>query len=251
MSSWDFSGPRLKVKRAKHHIEELESRLSEWFNSDSFRLSIDNNPDTGNQCFKLAVGESMPEEIPVIIGDAIHNLRSALDFIAIEIVSKAGLSLDHVYFPVYEDRANLIDALSKSKIKRVCPQASDLILDRIQPYKAANPFIWSLNKLSNTDKHRLLMPTINTADFSNVPIEYENREGTFPSSVFVEFREDISVDIVGDGIAKMKIKNHSNPSISIFFDETKIPGILKYQVVYMLKVFSQLIESYIPMFEAI
>lgn len=103
------------------------------------------------------------------------------------------------------------------KIKLASPDASDVILNRIKPYKAENPFIWSLNRLSNTDKHRLLIPTINQAYFSGIPIEHKYHSDTFrgsvtiPRSIAIEFTGNVSGAIIDDTPAQMKIKSPTTP----------------------------------------
>ena len=252
MNSFDFTGSRLKIKRAKRHFKELETRFAEWLQSDSFRVSVDKNLDTGNDFFKFTCSEA-PDDIPVIIGDAVHNLRSALDFIAIEIVTSFGRKPDGIYFPFRETREDVITALSQSDIQLLCPQAADIIIDQIKPYKTGNRYICSLNKLSNTDKHRLLIPIVSRANFSRVPIEHDDHIGTKHVNFTFEFRgtQARSGDVVNSPSTHMEIKDHGRPTLAVFFDKSQLAGIPSLQVLHLLGHCAERIGYYITLFEGI
>ena len=73
-----FKSARLKVERANKHILELNSVLQGFTNTDFYDLSTKKDPNTGHDVLQFRILKSIPEVMAPIIGDAIHNLRSAL-----------------------------------------------------------------------------------------------------------------------------------------------------------------------------
>ncbi len=76
--SYSFHGAKLKLKRANKHIMELNAVLNAFLESHFDNVSFKEDA-YGWHHLQLG-GVSIPEDVPLIIGDAIHNLRSALDF---------------------------------------------------------------------------------------------------------------------------------------------------------------------------
>lgn len=81
-----FCGPRLKIERAKQHIADLHSSICAFATTDFCSLDVNQEVETGKYCLKVAVKEPLPHEFALIIGDAVHNLKSALDITVNEVV---------------------------------------------------------------------------------------------------------------------------------------------------------------------
>jgi hypothetical protein len=94
----------------------------------------------------------------MLTGDAVHNLRSALDHLA---WSLAGASADrHTEFPIFIDEAKFRD---KGRTKmRGMPSQAKKIIKSLQPYKRPHGLpeekepLWLLQSLDIEDKHRTL-----------------------------------------------------------------------------------------------
>jgi len=94
-------------------------------------------------------------------GDAIQNMRGALDHLAYQLflVGSRGVQSDghRVYFPISES-AQKFDSSLLGKVNGMRPDAIAR-LRTIEPYKGGKGHqLWLLNELNNTDKHRLLLP---------------------------------------------------------------------------------------------
>ncbi len=76
-----FHGARLKVERAKHHINELIAVLNALGTMNRDHFTIVKHPN-GRESFTAATWPPEAQIISLALGDAIHNLRSALDHIA-------------------------------------------------------------------------------------------------------------------------------------------------------------------------
>jgi hypothetical protein len=101
----------------------------------------------------------------LILGDALHNLRSALDHLATSLVIvSGGRPNTDVYprtqFPLFLDRLDKGDAIRDVTIKPKLMPAGEAILERTQPYnRTDDPTrhpLAILNELSNVDKHRVV-----------------------------------------------------------------------------------------------
>jgi hypothetical protein len=108
-----------------------------------------------------------------IVGDIIHNLRSALDNLAWSVVQLGSdprpKNPRRVEFPMY----NSVEEFQADKDGRI-PGIRDLdrqILERHQPYHNGDPFqhpFRELDTLWNEDKHRVVVPVIGLALGSEV-----------------------------------------------------------------------------------
>lgn len=210
MATKKFFQARLKVQRAHRHISELQHVLSEFGKSEFYRL----NPDPDTHGLVLEVAKPMPAEIPLAVGDAVHSLRSALDYIASEIVRTSGLNANNVYFPLHETRENLVDALDKGLIKQASPKLITIILNKIKPYKTGNYPLWALNKIDVIDKHRLLIPVLNVTAIRG--INAEDTHGTKIINMTIIAHGAGRFNAVGTG-GPVTITNYGEPTFDILF----------------------------------
>jgi len=92
-------------------------------------------------------------------GDIIHNLRSALDHLAYQLVmvgtnDAVPLHPRRIQFPIAES----FSAYESRKARKVEGMRDDakLAIDNAKPYKGGNDALWRIHELDNTDKHRSL-----------------------------------------------------------------------------------------------
>jgi hypothetical protein len=90
-----------------------------------------------------------------MLGDAVHNLRSALDYVACEMVRSVNIEPDRVCFPISESREKY-EANSGGQTYGMPTEAKNDI-DRMRPYLGGNNGFWLIHKLDIIDKHRLLV----------------------------------------------------------------------------------------------
>jgi hypothetical protein len=95
-----FDGPKLKVRRAEYHISDLHTRIDTFLARDPYRIVLEDDPETGKPAWFVRITEDLSDDIPLVIGDAVHNLRSALDLLACDLVRLIpGKSDQGVAFP--------------------------------------------------------------------------------------------------------------------------------------------------------
>lgn len=163
-----FDGASLKVVRAYRHINELKSIMDQIRSGKANELSLTKQ---GNGPFELKFADlgEIGEHIPLVIGDAIHNLRAPLDHIWMALWRASGKT-GFGTFPFHETRKNLEDAIAKSPIKMAFPDVEALILDHVKPYGDAggNHVLWTITKFDKIDKHNLIIPTIKVHRIGNL-----------------------------------------------------------------------------------
>ena len=148
---------RRKIKRAKHHIEEFNGRIDQFFRGGPAPYPVvrEDDPKTGDLIFKLGKCAAIPEDFPTIIGDILQNLRTALDHLAWQLVLAHNcVPTGQTAFPIAENFEKF-EAMLKRKVEGMSQGAVDKIR-ALKPYGGGNEDLWGLHELNNTDKHRLL-----------------------------------------------------------------------------------------------
>lgn len=153
-----FRGPRLKLGRARVHVSEVERELSQFAEREPYQI-IGRTSTLGRQTYEVGLKEPFPDSIPLAIGDAIHNLRTALDHMACDLVRLNGKSTKGVYFPFAAD-ANALNDQIKAKNFHRAPAAAVALLRHLQPYKSGNRALRAIHDLDVHDKHELLIPVV-------------------------------------------------------------------------------------------
>lgn len=154
-----FKSAILKVEWADQHIGNIEELLGTIHDARPNVLSAKDDPQ-GERGVQLRLDFSPilahVRVMQMMVGDAVHNLRTALDHLAYNIVSAFEKPPKYLYFPIDAELNSLIAQPSFRVIQRLAPDIADLIVSEIKPYGAGNPFV-KLNQLDRADKHRLLL----------------------------------------------------------------------------------------------
>ena len=241
-----FRGARLKVKRANKHIDELRATVNTFLQTNFYRLSLQKDSH-GMHHIKFEQVGALPEETPTIIGDALHNLRAALDLAVCEAVTvTGGTPSNYTRFPFAEDREKLIGPLEKGVIKASCPAIYDFIVDDLKPYKGGNDTLYALHNFDIMDKHKLLIPIVSIIALSGVGGE-DDRGGSF-RELNLQIAQGGKLNVLSNA-NNVKITNYGKPSFQILFNKGQI--LEGEPVIPTLNNFSQLISSIVDSFEQI
>lgn len=160
-----------KIARAKLHMEVLEKQWSPLADLEPqpFRCSI---YDAGRKHVYRADNPPRPHpDTGVILGDCVHNLRSALDHLAWELVriSERGPGR-RTQFPILDSAPMQRRCLVKRQVPvTIRPSVREEIrrlVEHVQPYSGteAGQWLWQLNELDVVDKHRHLIVTMSAID---------------------------------------------------------------------------------------
>src|ERR1035441_1596687 len=98
--SWlmaDLSGARAKLERANQHIRDLAAQQGIFLSDNPYTTVPQYQSERNVTAYFLKSMKPVPPVIPLIAGDIVHNLRTALDYVAFGLVP-AGLPTRDLYF---------------------------------------------------------------------------------------------------------------------------------------------------------
>jgi len=157
---------RAKIGRADTHLDNIKAALSVALDSSTNAeapLALEQEYEGQHLIIKLKGSQKPTPALPLLIGDCIHNLRSALDHLVYQLALQNGAAMkaaEQTFFPIYLTEAKFNERV-KSLVK---PHISSTALTEIvkcQPYCAYDvpeeADIWILSQLDIIDKHRLLV----------------------------------------------------------------------------------------------
>ena len=161
----DFSGPYLKTERAKHHIENLDKIFRAYVASNKKMLTPKYNRKLR---VPRALGRGFPKHTPTILGDALHNLRAALDHAYCELVRANGHTVhERSFFPIvnpggkdsWQSRKASMEGHEKAG-SGPGAHVIQILSDEVQPYPGGKgDDLTKLHQLDIADKHTILLPT--------------------------------------------------------------------------------------------
>lgn len=118
----DFRGAKLKIERAKQHINQINALGQIFLNTHPHVLSVKLNPETGKDILCIARAEPPPDEFVLILGDAVHNLRTALDHAWVQILTSPTRDSK---FPFRETKQAFEAAIGGLKKREPAKRSSD------------------------------------------------------------------------------------------------------------------------------
>lgn len=176
-------GCQLKMRRAHVHLHELDNALEEFIGSKPYDVVYDFESEPDQHLIRFKIWERPELWWSPIIGDIVHNVRSALDHLAWQLVIRNGRNPQGArsQFPIFTRDPfdpTIYRCSKEAKRARVSwknqtrgmHKADVELLKRLQPYNGPDsPHehpLARLSQFSNWDKHR---------------------EFHFPSQVFMDY----------------------------------------------------------------
>lgn len=165
---------KAKLARAAHHLADIEDQVDAYLATRPCTV-IEEPVETSSFRARLEVRNPVPDQLPLTIGDCVHNIRSSLDSLAYEIAKQRfrGQWDDRLErapaFPIYtkpkdfEDffkakkRGELFDTVVQRAFRQMQPFALDErvgTLDENDPKDYEYNALVRLDTLWNIDKHR-------------------------------------------------------------------------------------------------
>ena len=166
----------VKIDRAKVHIADLNTEIGLLIDSCDKGTRGKGNPKTREYILWLDITPIVPPTISALAGDAIHNLRSALDHLAYQLVKARGTPTrdptQNTTFPILETPPTP-NRFGRFPPPQIAPSVSREVreaLAELQPYKRSQPHLHPLAVLHNldiVDKHRqLLLAVVGVSGFA-------------------------------------------------------------------------------------
>jgi len=223
-----FSDARVKIERANKHIGELEEWLADLPSRYVSRVDVDPKGPYQILVHDIVDSEQVFAEAAFLIGDAVHNLKCALDYAWMQTIKRVAPSSVSKFakFPVYPTGEALEAALRGAKIDESCEPLFRLILDKIRPYNGRDGdfAIWAVHVLDKRDKHRLLIPLSPYSNISDIELQDKtgaiHRGDTWGTDRFPPYYVTFTADL--------SIKNKGKLRFGIAIEETMLeytPGV--------------------------
>jgi hypothetical protein len=180
-----LTGARAKLRRAEEHCHALDGEIRAFFESNPYRVVVD-HPADEFYIFRVDRPPAIPDERwSLLIGDCVHNVRCALDYVAWEL---AGAHIEDTVtmFPIFITEPLWVSK-GRPRIARLALDAQAFI-DRLQPYHAVDPDrhpLAGIRALDDADKHKLL--TVIAAASEHFAVEWSvpgRRESPPPEPIF-------------------------------------------------------------------
>lgn len=148
----------LKVDRAKQHIRDVHNLLQK---RRPFRYTIETDYEACESSIGAKRNEAVLADLALMIGDAVHNLRSALDHRVWELIAPSCEGdekvLRNIQFPFASSSGNVEKTFKRREINRAAKEVW-IALEDLKPYPGGNDDLCLVNQLDVLDKHKLLIP---------------------------------------------------------------------------------------------
>jgi hypothetical protein len=175
-----FRSTDRKLFRALTHAETLNESIASWQDEPHEQL-LEATPDGSRHLFGIRWARPAPlDEWSLLVGDAIHNYRSALDHIAYALSCRDSEqdpppTEKSCAFPLTRNPSGFHDRIAKDLAD--LKDATVASVEQAQPYRAGpreEPLL-SLAELDNIDKHRRLQVVAVALRGGEFNIEYDGR----------------------------------------------------------------------------
>lgn len=200
--------PHAKLTRAAQHLHAL-TKHSDRIQRTRSSLEARYVSDAHAFDLVLRTGEYPPLFLELILGDFVQNLRSALDFLAWQLVADSDPDAledegfaRQIQFPIHD----AVDGFARSETVQRVGQRSRELMERFQPFQnlqegthLVNP-LSILQAMSSVDKHRVLIPALGKVQLDNIEIHSTVALDVAEGNVLVE-----TSSVVGDETAICRI----------------------------------------------
>lgn len=147
-----FRASKVKLTRAFQFIDEVEAGLQAYDSSNPISARF-----SGKGAIEFHFKEIDPEVLSAL-GDAIHNMRTALDLMAAELARINNESDKDVYFPFAGSKEKFPEQITKKNFHKAGDDAIAL-LKQFEPYVGGNNELRAIHDLDIRDKHTAIIVT--------------------------------------------------------------------------------------------
>lgn len=155
---WIDTSAAMKLFRAHEHLDSIDAEIREFFEMDPYVLAAEADTETGERIRRVISTDATPIRLSLMIGDALHNLRSALDHLVWE-RSTPETRDANTGFPLSLRRENFVSSLHRIRGLSADDRA---IVEALQPYHASDEEearalpLRVIHDLNVADKHQFL-----------------------------------------------------------------------------------------------
>jgi hypothetical protein len=161
---------RITLRRAREHLATYVEECNKFVNSEWSDAVWESDEATREHVLKVKVKVPLPQELSLIAADSVNNLRSALDQCGYAVAKAVNGKGRQCYFPFSDTAANL-EAMRGKQCAELPREIFD-VMASFRPFKDGNSILWALNRLCNSNKHRLISPMAVSSGDTTTYIEY-------------------------------------------------------------------------------
>jgi hypothetical protein len=148
-----------KLSRGEEHLNTFNAERQGFLGGDPYSVASEYDAKQSKYLFRLNILQTLPQaRWATIIGDCVHNVRSALDYIAWRLAG-SDLTDTKTMFPIYNAPEKFHDV--EWRLRRI-HEGARAEIRKLQPYGRSDPvsrLLWALQELDARDKHKLLAMT--------------------------------------------------------------------------------------------
>lgn len=219
-----FGSARRKLDRAEQHIRDLQATIEAWIKLRPYRPLIKakrKDGDDWNVWIELLVDEPLPLNLPLILGDAVHNLRCALDHAMWDLIGfDRGKQHKHLQFIACLTRVDF--EASVRGVETPSQSVKDLLTSLAAYPTGDGELLYAVHALDRADKHRAITPVLHVSYVDSVvliDIATNERIRAKPFYAVVEGGEAIFTAPDGFGLT---VDGNVYPTPDVFFPESDI-----------------------------
>ncbi len=152
-----------RLDRAQEHFEEVNTRLRAYYAADPYVIEGETEFQGDNPTERILYVEPPEERFSTVLGEMLHDLRSALDHLAQTFVTIDGGDPTESAFPVRRRPPPMNAKEVRPELLGGC-KSDDVLrfLDEVQPYQLGGTYyldgLWILHRLAIIDRHRHIVP---------------------------------------------------------------------------------------------
>ena len=170
MSGDELAYPsRLKIWRAKKHIQELWLDVEKFMHDRPFRVLIKHRPQANEYLIVTKRYKPFPDNWSLMIGDIVHNLWSSLDLAIYSMASDKATNPHALMFPFVREEKWLEGKIRSAQVEFAGTNVVRYIR-ALKPYGNGNPVLSGIFRLDTQDKHRLLILAGHVLDFNEASL---------------------------------------------------------------------------------
>ena len=157
----------LKIDQAKKHLRNLKKDVNAFLSRKPF-IVVTEEDSSGDLVYRIRIQTPIPVRWSADIGDLLHNLRSALDHLAWELVVANGHQPTRATsFPISDDEPSFKHNLQKQL--HGASAVARTAVENLKPYKGGSDDLWRIHTLHIIDTHRMVV--LAGASYQKVPFQ--------------------------------------------------------------------------------
>jgi hypothetical protein len=217
----DLNDAYVKLERARDHMADIESQIASFLSTDFYQMRLEIDQGAGRMKIVFDSLHQPNKRVNALIGDAIGNLRSSLDYLTVAFAYPHTGKTKDFGFPFADDSNGFAGQVRSNRCFGPCAAAvQEFFINEIQAYKGGSGHsFWILNQLRNIDKHRLLVAT---ASVAKVVASLRDRNGNTLQNCSFGVAAGHSGTLIDAPIEHFSFTDQPRPAFEVRFQEAGV-----------------------------